>query len=401
MNENQNYSSYAITVNLVQFISVDEMKVYKIYYNFNEVALKTDDMEKLYKQVYEYVNKNFIRNDETKIFLGCVRDDSGTHKKMNFTKLDLAYRTDPIHDIFNVLKNIYINNGLSYVGKKNKMKRTISKSDLSAFIETIEPKMRSALPIVGYFDPKTLSAEECAKRIWIPNQEYKLEGFIVPLKHLFSINYYEKLLDIVGKKSKTKKETEINTKARRLLKFIVLLKKILNFQYELISDENFNEYEKFLSELSAYDFQNELIRCLKSLKGTIKTNIKFFKKHKTPFKPIWFSTQMIEAEKGSLRYQSCNATPTIDECVNWFERSIEGGVDEVGYSEFGQCRLKFDSLPNEISRIIDAKTDAETDAETDAKTDAETDANKDAETDAKTDAESEDLCENLENLKVD
>lgn len=341
--EYQNYSSYAITVNLVQFSSVHDMKVHKIYSNFSEIGLQADDMDKFYKQIGEYVISNFIGDDQNKIFLGCVRDDNGSHENLTFQNLGFHNRTDPIHDIFNVLKNIYLKNDITYVDNENNLQSSFSLNSLTSFIAQLQYSEQitdNALPIVGYFDPKRLTAKESSRRIWIPNMDFKLEAFIEPLKYLFSINYYEKLHDVVG-------NGDENLETKYLLNFIILLKKLLNFQNEVVDDRNIGDYQQFLTDLSKYEFDNNYKRCLKSLRRSIETNIEFYNDHKTSFKPIWFSTQMIEAEKGLLRYQSFNTKPTVAECVNWFKKSCNGGVDEVGYSEFKKCDLKFDSRPSQ------------------------------------------------------
>ena len=109
-------------------------------------------------------------------------------------------------------------------------------------------------------------------------------------------------------------------------------------------------------KLSKFDFDNrnrrESIRCLDSLKSSISANIQFFKEQKTSFKPIWFSTQMIEAEKGILRYQSCNSPPTKNLCTEWFGKAVRGEIDDICYSEFGSCHIKFAPVPHSIKPMI-------------------------------------------------
>lgn len=109
---------FAMTINLVEF-SFDfkneniKKQVWKIFYKIsqfgygkpgeNAKSTQQNNIKELHEKSAEYVETKFIIKDPNKIFIGWVRDG---HDCYNLCKEN--NRTDPIHDIFNILKNIYV-----------------------------------------------------------------------------------------------------------------------------------------------------------------------------------------------------------------------------------------------------------------------------------------------------
>ncbi|KAL7020706.1 hypothetical protein ACKWTF_011616 [Chironomus riparius] len=187
------------------------------------------------------------------------------------------------------------------------------------------------------------------QRVWIPNKNRPLKTFMRPIRYLFSIDYYESI-DINIR--------DIETGAKEILRLILLLKKILKFiQEQIIDSVTVENFRDFYNQLIRYSFQNVNqglrynIRCLNSLKATMKTNIDFFDGNQVPFKSIMFSTLMIEAEKGKLRYESFDDVPTIIQCENWFRTAMTEGSYLNAFSEFGRCASNF--VPLEIEPMED------------------------------------------------
>lgn len=345
--EDEVFSSYAITVNFMNFSTNQnenqDPKVNKIYSSFSDTGFNKNQMYKVYRKAEEYIELNFaLCENNSKVFIGCVRDDNNTHKFCTKDYLKFSHWTDPFHDIFNILKHIYTNENL----KVNNLQ--FNYGDLEWFLDFLRrfnPSVYNLLPKVGYFDlnKQKSSKEENLQKIWIPNKKsVQLEKFISPLRHLFSMNYFERLF------CEAKLFPSVSFKW--LLEFILLLKKILNFvENDFINEDTFKTYYDLYIELREYSFMKKNIRCLNSLTETMQTNIKFYKVFQVPFKPKWFSTQGIEAEKGHLRYKSKNYLPTIDHCKEWFNKTMCEGIDSkmnlMGCSEFGEYHLRFDPLP--------------------------------------------------------
>jgi len=325
------YSSQAITINLVNFTSKGIGEVYKIFKNVSPNGYDQNEMVNLYQNIKDHINANFIANDKNKIFIGCVRDDNGTHERCNQEILKFSCRTDPIHDIFNILKNIYLLKNDTY-------QRIIYDGNFFNYgdLRMLLPPLYDSIPIVEYYDLSNKSIDRKIQRIWIPDRDRALKYFMEPIRYLFSINYYEKVNNEVP---------DSNVEAKSVLKFILLLKDILMFnQEEIINSVTIEVYRELHNELKKYSFENQAIRCLESLKNTMKTNIDFFENYKVPFEPIWFSTLMIEAEKGKLRYEACNDAPTVAKCKNWFETAMKEGSNLIAFSEFGKCTLNIEPL---------------------------------------------------------
>jgi len=334
------YSSQAITINLVNFTSKGIGEVYKIFENVSTSGYNQTEMVNLYQNVKDHINVNFIANDNNKIFIGCVRDDNGTHERCNQEILEFTCRTDPIHDIFNILKNIYLSKVVIFDG--------ICRFNYGN-LRSLLPSLYHSIPIVEYYDLSNKSIDRKIQRIWIPDRDRALKYFMEPIRYLFSIKYYKRLNNEVP---------DNDVKAKSVLKFILLLQKILKFiQEKIIDSETIEVYRELHNELKKYSFKDQTIRCLESLENTMLTNIEFFELYEVPFKPIMFSTLMIEAEKGKLRYEAYNDAPTVDKCKEWFETAMVLGSNVDALSEFGKCALNFKPLtvdpmvPNAVQNI--------------------------------------------------
>lgn len=330
-----NYSSNAITINLVSFTSKGIKEVSKIFGQVTPNVYGQGEMVNLYNETKDGINLNFINNDVNKLFIGCVRDDNGTHRNCTQENLGFICRTDPIHDIFNILKNIYLSKGIIVDDNLR-----VDYGDLFQLLRSLY----GLIPIVGYYDLANVYVDNRNQRIWIPDRERSLKYFMEPIRYLFSINYYEKVDSMIP-------DNMIGAKA--ILQLIFLLKKILKFTQETIIDAvTINVYRDLYNQIQKYSFEDIQIRCLNSLKTTMKTNIKFFEEHKVPFKAILFSTLMIEAEKGKLQYEACFDPPTTTQCNNWFDAAMmEGFSDLDAYSEFGKFTLNFSPLETEPMEV--------------------------------------------------
>lgn len=148
-----------------------------------------------YRNDEEVIKSNFIGNDANKIFLGCDRDDSDSHQLCEKDELKFDHRTDPIQDIFNILKNIYTSENLVFTNQ------VLGLNDFQSFLYSekfSKPELHAQLLFVGSFNfyLNNINHFENIRKIWIPNLKIApLEKFLVPLLYLFSINYYEKLLE--------------------------------------------------------------------------------------------------------------------------------------------------------------------------------------------------------------
>lgn len=118
-------------------------------------------------------------------------------------------------------------------------------------------------------------------------------------------------------------------------------------QHRFVTHDDIQNLENYLKELRHYKFLNNNIRCLENLKTSTKTNLKTFKTLKASsirFKPSCFSTQLIEAEKGYLRYVNCGDLPTESQCNCWF-KYVQAGTEKMELSsEFGRVKVKFEKL---------------------------------------------------------
>lgn len=353
---NEYFVGYAMTINLTR-LSKFGRTFYKIYKEFSRSSRDKNDMEEIYRRAQKYIQDNFIINDGNSKFIGCVRDDNSTHEYCVEGILNFPCRSDPTHDIFNIMKNIYLDEPLQLQNYDNHAGHLIiCYSDLRKFLYEFENDGSPEIPIVrvgwqsNFPDP--------SRSILISGTNTKLEQFILPFQRLFIINYFEKInemLDFVqNPERKGKKE-----KAKSLVNFILLLKKILKFQEKLFyCEQNIESYKNFFLELSKYNFSmNSNLRCLNSLKTSMETNLVTFSElveNGIKFKPEIFSTQIIEAEKGHLKYNNCGNMPSLSQCERWFENGINGDFDEdlTISSEFGQVEVQFSKLPGHVAPML-------------------------------------------------
>ena len=136
--------------------------------------------------------------------------------------------------------------------------------------------------------------------------------------------------------------------AQSLIKLILILQNIYEMQHRFVKPEDIQNLKHYYQELKRYKFQNSNIRCLENLKTSMKTNLKTFKNLNSScikFKPSYFSTQLIEAEKGYLRYENCGNLPTESQSKSWFKHTQTGTEEMELSSEFGRVKVKFDKLP--------------------------------------------------------
>lgn len=177
--QNEYSIKYFTTVNLIKLSRDLDPVAYKIYFRCSEFGLCNLDMKKLYKQIGQYIKDKVISKNGS-AFIGCVRDDNETHKFCTEEILKFKCRTDPVHDIFNILKSIYVISNNSYQILKyengNDSVRFCYK-DLQTFLDKYGT---SSLPKVGYFNLKKVEKLDSQKRIWMPNKNIQLEKFIIP-----------------------------------------------------------------------------------------------------------------------------------------------------------------------------------------------------------------------------
>ncbi|CAG9799691.1 unnamed protein product [Chironomus riparius] len=341
--QNEFSVKYFSTVNLIKLSRDLDPVAYKIYFDCSEFGLGKADMKKLYKQIEQYIKDKFMSIDSA--FIGCIRDDNETHQFCTEANLKFKCRTDPFHDIFNILKNIYVVSNNSYQVLKYQDGNDsvqFSYKDLKLFIDM---HGTTSLPKVGFFDTKKFGKLESHKRIWMPNRNIQLEKFISQFRCLFSINYYLKIQHLL---QETKGYKNKFIEAQSLIKLILLLQNIYEMQHRFVKLEDIQHLEHYHKELKRYKFQNNNIRCLKNLTTSTKTNLETFKylnKSFIKFKPSYFSTQSIEAEKGYLRYQNCGDLPTESQCKSFFKHTQAGTAEMKLSSEFGRVKIKFDKVP--------------------------------------------------------
>lgn len=239
---------YFTTVNLIKLSRELDPVTYKIYFQSSEFGLCKRDMKKLYKQIGEYINCEFISKNES-AFIGCVRDDNETHKLCTESNLKFKCRTDPIHDIFNILKNIYVSTNNSYQFLKFEDRNDSVKfcyNDLKIFLDK---HANLSLPKVGFFDIKKDEKFMNHKRIWMPNRNVQLEKFIIPFRCLFSINYFLKINKFLQETEGYKIEYK---EAYLLVKLILILQNIYEMQHRFLKREEIQNLENYLEELNNF-----------------------------------------------------------------------------------------------------------------------------------------------------
>lgn len=302
-----------MTINLVK-LSKEEPVLYKIYWK--DFKRRDDDdkkevMKKTYESVGNFVRDNFIPScDPSASFIGCVRDDNESHKLCKSDILGFECRTDPTHDIFNILLNIIINKS------------------------TIEKRTENGVSRISFSDELRTSIPN------LPTDKF-LETFVRDMVPIFSHQLLShELYDV-----------ELDENDKMMIEFIKLLKKIYQIQNEDATQEVLHNYKQYYQELKPFSFENA-IRCLESLKQTMNTNINTFEEllnNNIKFKPKDFSTLVIEGEKWLLRANEKPDDPAdINNCIDWFKKvQIGRETEELDFkSGFGLIKAKFENFEN-------------------------------------------------------
>lgn len=355
------FTGYAMTINLIK-LSKHEPVIYKIFSDYSNSGFNQNEMRTIYEKVNLYIKEKFENNLNNR-FIGCVRDNNNNHSLCIESELNFECRTDPYHDIFNILKHIYLNKQTQVLENFEKCSN-FKYENLKYFQDIIQKKLKNRIPKInsGFVSSAKKNSNKqkrrgCKQReIWMPKSDTaSLEKFIVPINRLFKMNYFEKIEDILVNRINTVDQNLEKRKEKALLmiKFIILLKNILNFQNQYVNVQNMENYRQYFAQLSNYKFPNSQIKCLNSLQESMRTNISTFEElleNNIKFKPKFFSTQIIEGEKGHLRYHNCGDLPTKRQCEKWFEEA-ESGVNVKILSEFGRVSANFSPLPQGISTI--------------------------------------------------
>lgn len=252
--------NYYSTINAVLIDHNGGMKVFKVDAQFTQDALTTDENVSYFQRAKEYIEKNFVEeNLLTTNFVGCVRDQNFSHKKITLEKLKMICRNDPYHDIANIAKNIIENQAtISY--RVNDVTIFIQWSDLNTFSK------------FGFNYGENNFAEDHAKA----------------MRFLYENNFFEQMLNMYRDKP------NLNAMAN----FFLLMKKLLELLEKSFDDSVCENFRDVADELEKYSGTADIV-------NSIRGFIALYEEHKIPFKANHFSTQMIEAEKGYLRYHAC------------------------------------------------------------------------------------------------
>lgn len=309
-------NKYYSTINAVLMNKNGKVQIFKIDAQFTVDGLESDQNVLYFPRAKEYVVENFPDAQ----FLGCVRDNNVTHNLVTTEKFaqrdyDLTCFSDPYHDIFNSTKKILIgNNNLKYTnGNENTMLRW---SDIVAENDFLNDFRSADYP----------GLLETHARVIVQNY--------------FMHNRFERII-------------HQSHNGRRVLEFLALLKEILELMEKRFNAKILNSFKICYEKLNRYNWdisydQDSLIW----LKRSMQFWIEFYETYEIQFKAKYFSTQLIEAEKGYLRTYDMiqneprqnSINPPKNDCEFWTNRAIAGDVDVEGTSGFGTVHIVFSPL---------------------------------------------------------
>lgn len=312
------------TINLIRLSNKSKPRVFKIDGQFSRGKLKKDENTSYFRQAITYAKYHFIKSESE--FIGCVRDNDPTHQHLGKELLGCDVRSDSFHDIINNVINVFKNQTLLYQGQPLMYNKIEKKFNFDKFAN---------FAVID--DDEDNFTENYARDMD--------EWFKVKLIAMHEIIY----------SAPDSPYCEETRQALLIDHFLKLLEAAWNFM-----DRNFDEihedYSRVLTLLANFSWEKKKIVCLDGLIKTMDLNLKFYREENFSFKPKYLSTQFIEAEKGWLRFEANNNSPTPQRCIDWTNQAISGcnlmqnTIVLRSFSGFGKVNIKFSKLAEQLER---------------------------------------------------